>query len=136
MKIKLTILLTLLALFAKAGVVSITFSNWTPIGNPIPLANLSGDGTGLTFNASTNNAAFNSTTTSATNIVTFSSVSLVTNTLGYDGTASVSAGTTVVIKTPSGVTVDTVGTVGSVHEVIPLRNGWYLSGTTMSGVIY
>jgi hypothetical protein len=88
------------------------------------------DGSGLT------NVTASSVASLLTNNIVFTSASLVTNTLGYDGTALVSSGTTVVLKDRYGNTLGTVGTVGSVNEVIPMRSGMILSGTSMSGVIY
>jgi hypothetical protein len=73
-------------------------------------------------------------TTTATNLITFSTASLVTNTLGYDGTAIMSAGTAVTVKTPTGTSVGSA--IATPLGTIPLRAGWYLSGTSMSGTIY
>jgi hypothetical protein len=88
------------------------------------------DGSGLL------NVTASSVASLLTNNIVFTSASLITNTLGYDGTALVSSGTTVVLKDRYGNTLGTVGTVGSVNEVIPMRSGMILSGTSMSGVIY
>lgn len=71
-----------------------------------------------------------------TNTVPFTTATLVTNTLGFDATASLSAGTSVIVQDRFGNTVDTVGTVATLHVLIPLRSGMRLSGTGLTGVIY
>lgn len=74
--------------------------------------------------------------TSTTNTLIFSSVSALTNTLGYDATASLSAGTSVIIQDRNGNTIDTVGTVATLHVVIPLRANMRITGTAISCVVY
>lgn len=78
----------------------------------------------------------NGVASTATNRLTFSSVSSFTNTLGRDATASLSAGTTVILKNQYGDTVDTVGTVATLHVLIPLSAGWQISGTAVSAIVY
>jgi hypothetical protein len=80
--------------------------------------------------------ATNNVATLATNVLTFTAVSSLTNTLGYDGTASVSAGTSVVLQDSGGNTIDTIGTVATLHVLIPMRKNYRISGTGVSCVIY
>lgn len=79
----------------------------------------------------------NGVTTLATNTLTFTAVSSCTNTLPQgDGFASLSAGTAVVLQDRFGNTVDTIGTIATLHVLIPMRANMRLSGTGISCVMY
>ncbi len=97
-----------------------------------------GDGQSLTNITATNivGTLTNAIATQVTNTLTFTAVSALTNTLGFDATASLSAGTAVVIKDRNGNTIDTVGTVATLHVLIPLRANMRLTGTGITCVIY
>ena len=78
----------------------------------------------------------NSATTLTTNTISFTTVSACTNTLGGDATASISAGTSVILQDRNGNTVDTIGTIASLHLLVPMRANMRLAGTGISCVIY
>ncbi len=74
--------------------------------------------------------------TQCTNTLTFTTVSSFTNTLGHDAMASFSAGTSIVIKDRYGNTIDTLGTIATLHQVIYMRAGMQASGTAVSAILY
>ncbi len=80
--------------------------------------------------------ATNGIVTCSTNDLIFTSVSALTNTLGHDATASLSAGTSVVWKDRYGRTIDTIGTVATLHVLITLRANEQLSGTAISATLH
>jgi hypothetical protein len=80
--------------------------------------------------------ATNGVSTLVTNTLVFTTVSAQTNTLGFDATASLSAGTSVILQDRNGNTVDTIGTIATLHTLIPMRANMRLSGTAITGVIY
>lgn len=84
----------------------------------------------------TNLIVLNGVTTQSTNTSAFTGVSLITNLMGRDAVASLSAGTAVTILDTNGNTVDVVGLVGTLHVPIPLHANMRLSGTSMTGVFY
>lgn len=90
--------------------------------------------------AQTNTANWVSSTnglaSQSTNTIVFSAVSSCTNTLGRDGMASLSAGTSVSLQDRNGNTIDTIGTVATLHIIIPMRDKERLSGTAISCVIH
>ena len=72
----------------------------------------------------------------ATNRLTFSSVSGLTNTLGRDANAIVSAGTSVVITDTNGNAIATLGTVATLDLVVPMHVNQRLTGTGVSAILY
>jgi hypothetical protein len=103
--------------------------NLTIVGGNPP--SVSGKPSALSFAATGGGLA-----TYQTNTLTFTAVSALTNTLGRNCTASCSAGTAVVLKDAAGNTVDTYGTVATLHLPIPMPAGWRLSGTAITAILY
>ena len=74
--------------------------------------------------------------TTSTNRLTFTSVSSFTNTLGRNATASISAGTSVAITDTNGVAFDTIGTIATLHILVPMNPNMRSTGTTVSAIVY
>lgn len=72
----------------------------------------------------------------ATNRLIFSSVSSLTNTLGREATAIVTAGTSVALQDTNGVAIATVGTVATLDVLIPMHVNMRLAGTGVSAILY
>ena len=92
--------------------------------------------TSTTFQDFRANVTTPSVSTLTTNTLIFTTVSAQTNTLGFDATASLSAGASVILQDRNGNTVDTIGTIATLHTLIPMRANMKLSGTAITGVIY
>lgn len=74
--------------------------------------------------------------TYGTNRLVFSSVSSLTNTLGRDAFAAVTAGTSVVLQDTNGNNIVTIGTIATLDVLVPLRVNMRLSGTAVSATLY
>jgi hypothetical protein len=72
----------------------------------------------------------------ATNRLNFTTVSSLTNTLGREATAIVSAGTSVALQDTNGVTIATIGTVATLDVLIPMHVNMRLAGTGVSAILY
>jgi hypothetical protein len=90
------------------------------------------DGSGLT----NLNSSFAGLSTTATNRISFSSVSSLTNTLGRDAFAAVTAGTSVILQDTNGNNIVTLGTIATLDIVVPMRVNMRLSGTGVSAILY
>ena len=91
---------------------------------------ISGDGSGIT------NLNGNTLSVTATNRLVFTSVSALTNTLGREAFAIVSAGTSVVLQDTNGVSIATLGTIATLDLIVPMHVNMSLSGTGVSAILY
>lgn len=74
--------------------------------------------------------------TGVTNRLYFTSVSSLTNTLGWDANAIISAGTSVSIQDTNGNAIATLGTIATLDEVVPLRVNMRIAGTGVTAILY
>ena len=94
------------------------------------MAGLPGNGSGIT------NLNGNTLSVTATNRLVFTSVSALTNTLGREAFAIVSAGTSVVLQDTNGVSIATLGTIATLDLIVPMHVNMRLSGTGVSAILY
>jgi hypothetical protein len=73
---------------------------------------------------------------SSTNRLSFTTVSSLTNTLGRDATAIVTAGTSVILQDTNGTAIATIGTVATLDVLIPMHINMRLAGTGVSAILY
>jgi hypothetical protein len=78
----------------------------------------------------------NTLSVTATNRLVFTSVSALTNTLGREAFAIVSAGTSVVLQDTNGVSIATLGTIATLDLIVPMHVNMSLSGTGVSAILY
>lgn len=72
----------------------------------------------------------------STNRLVFTSVSSLTNTMGRDANAIISAGTSVTIQDTNGVTIATLGTIATLDSVVGLHINMRIGGTGVSAILY